>query len=91
MRKILILFLIIFCAGEIISCQSKTGNPAADDQAILEGKLKPGYACDDGAGLLFIDGKMVKSVSLNPDHNSYYVSVKDGKIYEEKIPSEIIK
>jgi len=60
-------------------------------QAILEGKLKPGYACDDGAGLLFIDGKMVKSVSLSPDHNSYYVSVKDGKIYEEKIPAEIIK
>jgi len=69
------------------------GEPARKplyQQAILEGKLKPGYACDDKAGLLFINGKMVKSVSLNPNNNSYYVSVKNGKIIEEIIPSEII-
>ena len=48
-------------------------------------------AGNSGAGLLFVNGKMIKSVSLSPDHNSYYVSVKDGKIYEEKIPAEIIK
>ena len=60
-------------------------------QAILEGKLKPGYACDDNAGLLFVNGKMVKSVSLNTNDNSYYVSVKNGTISEEKLPVEIIK
>jgi len=60
-------------------------------QAILEGSLKPGYACDDNAGLLFINGKMVKSVSLNPDNNNYFVSVKDGEIHEEKLPAETIK
>jgi len=60
-------------------------------KAILEGKLNPGYACDDNAGLLFIDGKMVKSVSLNPKNNNYFVYLKDGKLYEEKLPSEVIK
>jgi len=60
-------------------------------KAILEGKLKPGYACDDNAGLLFINGKMVKSLSLDSDSHNYFVSVKEGKISEEKLPSEIIK
>jgi len=60
-------------------------------QAILEGKLKPGYACDDNAGLLFINGKMVRSVSINSRNNNYFVSVKDGKVYEEMLPAEIIK
>ncbi len=60
-------------------------------QAISDHKLGPGYACDDKAGLLFINGKMAISVSENPDNNNYYVSVKGGKLIEEKIISEIIK
>lgn len=60
-------------------------------QAILEGKLKPGYACDDNAGLLFINGEMVRSVSLTPTDHNYFVSVVDGKIVEKKLPAEIIK
>jgi dipeptidase E len=60
-------------------------------QAILEGKLVPGYACDDRAGLLFINGKMVKSVSVNTNNNNYFVSVKNGEINEEKLPVEIIR
>lgn len=60
-------------------------------QLILEGKLKPGYACDDRAGLLFINGVMKKSVSLNAENNNYFVSVVDGKIKEELIPAEILK
>ena len=60
-------------------------------QLILEGKLKPGYACDDRAGLLFVNGAMKKSISLNAESNNYFVSVVDGKIKEELIPSEILK
>ena len=60
-------------------------------QAILNQKLKPGFACDDNAGLLFINGKMVKSVSLNRQNHNYYISIKDGKLNEEKLPTEIIK
>ena len=60
-------------------------------KAILTGKLKPGYACDDKAGLLFINGVVKKSVSQNVDNNNYFVSVVDGKIREELLPAEIIK
>jgi peptidase E len=58
---------------------------------ILKGILKAGYACDDRAGLLFINGLMKKAVSLDGNNNSYFVSVVDGKIKEELIPAEIIK
>jgi dipeptidase E len=58
---------------------------------ILKGILKAGYACDDRAGLLFINGLMKKAVSLDANNNSYFVSVVDGKIKEELIPAEIIK
>jgi peptidase E len=58
---------------------------------IMQGKLKPGYACDDRAGLLFVNGKLKKSVSLSADNNNYFVSVVDGKIKEELIPAEILK
>jgi dipeptidase E len=57
---------------------------------ILSSKLKPGYACDDQAGLLFINGKVSKSVTLNKENKNYFVSIKDGKISEEIIPAEII-
>lgn len=59
--------------------------------SILSGSLKAGYACDDRAGLLFINGTMKKSVSLDATNNNYFVSVADGKIKEELLPAEIIK
>src|SRR5687767_4590283 len=58
-------------------------------QTILNGRLKAGYACDDRAGLLFINGVMKKSVSQSPEHNNYFVSLADGKIKEELLPAEI--
>ena len=59
--------------------------------SILSGSLKPGYACDDRAGLLFINGSMKKSVSLDLTNNNYFVSLVDGKIKEELLPAEILK
>lgn len=58
---------------------------------ISEGKLKAGYACDDRAGLLFVNGVMKKSVTLSADNNNYFVSMVNGKLKEELIPSEILK
>jgi len=60
-------------------------------EAILKGLLKPGYACDDQAGILFENEKYIKSVSLNSNNNTYYLSVVDGKIKEQLLPVEIIK
>jgi peptidase E len=60
-------------------------------KGILSGKLKPGYACDDLAGILFVNGEVKKAVSQDAQNNSYYVSVVDGKIVEKVLPAEIIK
>lgn len=61
------------------------------EEAILNHKLNEGYACDNLAGLLFINGEVKKSVSKNKDNNCYFISLKDGKINEELLPAEIIK
>ena len=60
-------------------------------QAILDGKLKEGYACDDNAALVFVNGVMKKSISLDKENNNYFISVDNGKIREEMLPAEIIK
>ena len=68
------------------------GRRALYQQAILDGKLEAGYACDDGAGLLFIDGKMVRSVSLHPDHHNYFVYRDEtGTLVEDRLDSDILK
>lgn len=59
--------------------------------AMLDGKLAPGYACDDKAGILFQNEKYSKSISLDNLSHCYYLSVKDGKINEELLPAEIIE
>jgi len=58
---------------------------------ILSGEFISGYAIDDKAGILFKNGKIAKAVSLNPENNAYFVTVKQGKISEIKLESEIIK
>ncbi|HBB93093.1 MAG: peptidase E [Bacteroidetes bacterium GWF2_49_14] len=58
---------------------------------ILDGTVNPGYGCDYYAGILFINGRYVKSVSLSEKFNSWYVSLENGKVIENKLVSEIIK
>jgi peptidase E len=60
-------------------------------QAILDGKLKEGYACDDNAALVFVNGVMKKSISLDKENNNYFISVVNGKIREQMLPAEIIE
>lgn len=69
---------------------NEVGRRPLYEKMILEGKLEPGYACDDQAGLLFVNGKLEKSVTLNAKNKNYFVSAKDGKIVEEILPAEII-
>lgn len=68
----------------------KTRRPLYE-KLILAGTLKPGYACDDQAGLLFINGKMAKSVTINSEHKNYFVTLKNGKIDEQVLPAEMIE
>jgi peptidase E len=59
-------------------------------QAILTGMLGPGYACDDRAGILFQNEKLIKSVAADQNSHTYYVSVADGKIKEDQLPVEVM-
>ena len=59
--------------------------------AILTGELQAGYACDDQAGLVFVNGVVYKSVSHNKDNNNYFVSLAEGTIKEELLPAEILE
>jgi dipeptidase E len=61
------------------------------NDAILTGKLSPGYGIEEGAGLLFVNGRVKSAVTLDSKYNSYFVSVKDGRIDEEKIQAEVIR
>ncbi len=60
-------------------------------QAILDGKLNNGFACDDLAGLLFVNGVMKKSLSLNASNHNYFILASGGKIKEKLLPATIIK
>lgn len=58
---------------------------------IANGIFKAGYAMDNNAGIIFKNGKPFKVVSIDADHNCYYVSLKDGKVVEEKLTAEILE
>ncbi|HEY2582097.1 MAG TPA: peptidase E [Mucilaginibacter sp.] len=59
---------------------------------ILKGKLSPGYAVDDLAGVVFENEKYARTVAINDKNNAYYVSVVDGVIDEKLLKvAEIIK
>ena len=60
-------------------------------QGVLNGDILPGYACDDQAGVLFINGNFKKAVSQNKTNNSYFVSLVNGKLKEELLPAALIK
>lgn len=45
---------------------------------ISEGSISPGYAADDSAALHFIDGRLAKCVSSQPNANCYHVTRNDA-------------
>jgi peptidase E len=57
---------------------------------ILSGELKPGYACDNNAGIYFEDNEVRQAVRTREGANSYYVSVSGGRIVEERLDSVMI-
>lgn len=59
-------------------------------QMIKDGKMSSGYATDELAGILFKNGKAVKSISQSDIHNSYFVNLEKGEIKETKLISEIL-
>tara|TARA_R110000796_G_scaffold252631_1_gene389195 strand:- start:77109 stop:77867 length:759 start_codon:yes stop_codon:yes gene_type:complete len=58
---------------------------------IENGIFKAGYAMDNNAGIIFKNGKPFKVVSIDEDHNCYFVSMKDGKVVEEKLDAVVLE
>ena len=58
---------------------------------IENGIFKSGFAMDNDAGIIFKNGVPFKVVSIDEKSNSYFVSLKEGKVTEEKLESIILK
>jgi peptidase E len=57
---------------------------------IGSGEMKPGYACDNDAGIYFEDNEVRRVVSTRPEAKVYYVSVVGGKVVEKVLEPERI-
>jgi dipeptidase E len=58
---------------------------------IGSGELKPGYACDNDAGIYFIDNEVSRVVKTREEASVYYVELDGGKIVETELPAEMIR
>jgi hypothetical protein len=52
--------------------------------------MKPGYACDNDAGIYFEDNEVKRVVSTRAEAKVYYVSLVSGKIVEKVLEPERI-
>lgn len=59
-------------------------------QLIGSGQMKPGYACDNNAGIYFEDNQVRRVVATRAGAKVYYVSVVGGKVVEKVFEPEII-
>ena len=57
---------------------------------ISSGEMKPGYACDNDAGIYFEDNAVKRVVSVRDGAKCYYVSMVDGKINERVLEPDRI-
>ena len=59
-------------------------------EKVASGEYKPGYAMDDGAAIIFRNGKADKAIALSDKYKAWFVTVKDGKAVEEPVETEVI-
>jgi peptidase E len=57
---------------------------------IASGEMKPGYACDNNAGIYFEDNDVKRVVSSRAGAKVYHVSVVNGQVIERVLEPEII-
>ena len=57
---------------------------------IGSGEMKPGYACDNDAGIYFEDNEVKRVVSTRAEAKVYFVSVVGGKVVEKVMEPERI-
>lgn len=59
-------------------------------ELIGKGSIGPGYACDDDAAMIFVDGRLRNTVTLNDENHCYYVSREGERIAEQRIQAEVL-
>lgn len=57
---------------------------------IGSGELKPGYACDNDAGIYFVDNEVRRVVKTREAAKAFYVALEGGRIVETELPAEMI-
>jgi len=57
---------------------------------IGSGDMKPGYACDNDAGIYFENDQVKRVVSTRDGAKAYYVSAVDGQVVEQVLEPELI-
>jgi len=57
---------------------------------IASGEMKPGYACDNNAGIYFEDNTVKRVVATKPGSKVYYVSLVNGQVVEKLLEPEMI-
>jgi peptidase E len=86
---------IVKCLGFLKGSHSphydkEAGRRPLYQKLIGSGEMKPGYACDNDAGLYFEDNEVKRVVSARPGAKCYYVSVENGKVGERVLEPEHI-
>ena len=85
----------VYCLGFIKGSHSphydrEPGRRPLYQKLISSGQMKPGYACDNDAGIYFEDTEVKRVVHTRPEAKVYYVSMVNGKINERVLEPERI-
>ncbi len=57
---------------------------------IASGELAPGYACDNDAGIHFVDNEVHRVIKTREDARVYHVALEGGTVVETELPAEMI-
>jgi dipeptidase E len=86
---------IVQCMGFLEGSHSphydaEAGRRPLYHQLIGSGALKPGYACDNDAGIYFEEGRPVRFVATRPEARVYHVTLENGTVMERELVPELI-
>jgi peptidase E len=86
---------IVKCLGFLPGSHSphydaEAGRRPLYQRLIKSGEMKPGYACDNDAGIYFEDTKVARVVSARENAKVYRVELVNGAIVETALPAERI-
>lgn len=86
---------IVQCLGFLKGSHSphydkEPGRRPLYQRLIGSGEMKPGYACDNDAGIYFEDNDVAAVVSTRAEAMCYHVSVVDGRVVERVMEPERI-